>query len=38
MSVIVNFYQLDEWGVVQELNDFLVSLGFSYPLIISFTA
>ena len=33
MSVIVNFYQLDEWGVVQELNDFLVSLGLK--LIIS---
>ena len=33
MSVIVNFYQLDEWGVVQELNDFLAPLGLK--LIIS---
>lgn len=27
MSVIVNFYQLDEWGITQELNDFLAPLG-----------
>ena len=33
MSVIVNFYQLDEWGVIQELNDFLAPLGLK--LIIS---
>lgn len=33
MSVIVNFHQLDEWGINDEINNLLASLGLK--LIIS---